>query len=101
MRPLGSEPIIYSFNTTQGSPDDPMIFGKGVFEDSFDRVLDLMPQDTQSQKNIKEHMESIKSKISARNKNTEKISKLKDYLENLDRRRGTDWKQTFPWLVDQ
>ena len=27
-----------------------------------------------------------------------KINKLKEELTNIDKRRGCDWKKTFPWL---
>ena len=30
--------------------------------------------------------------------NPENIAKLKQYLSELDRRRNTNWKLTFPWL---
>jgi hypothetical protein len=99
MRPPNSEPIIYSFNTTN-MIDEPGIFGGGVFEHAFDQVLDLMPCDTPSQENIKAHMTAIKNKISAKNKNEKKIAHLKCYLDELDKRRSTNWKTTFPWLVD-
>lgn len=100
MRPPGAEPIIYSFNTSQESLEAPTIFGPGVFEQSFDRTLSLMPHDTDSQKNIREHMESIKLKISAQEKNAKKIQYLKVYLDELDKRRNTNWRETFPWLVE-
>lgn len=100
LRPPGAEPIIYSFNTSQESLEAPTVFGHGVFEDVFDQVLDLMPCDTDSQRNIKSHMESIKLKISSQDRNVKKIQHLKVYLDELDKRRNTNWKETFPWLID-
>lgn len=100
IRPIGTEPIIYSFNTTTNTPEDPIIFGAGIFEESFDQVLDLMPDETESDRNIKSYMDSIKKKISVAPKQSDKIANLKKYLDELDRRRGTDWRATFPWLVE-
>ena len=29
------------------------------------------------------------------------IQKLYDFLNEMDRRRGTSWPKTFPWLIDE
>jgi hypothetical protein len=100
LRPEGSEPIIYSFNTTAQRPVDPMIFGPGVFEESLDRTIDLMPDQTEMQKDIKKHMAAIRQKIFMQERKDHKIKKLKDFLTELDRRRSTDWRRIFPWLLD-
>jgi hypothetical protein len=100
LRPNGHDKIIHSFNTVEGTPDTPNIFGKDVFEHSFDLVLAAMPNQTISEINIIEHMKSIKLKLSNSPKNPVGIEKLKQYLDTLDSRRGTDWKKTFPWLIE-
>lgn len=99
MRPPGTNPIIYSFNTPSGSPDDPVMFGGGIFDRSFDEVLDLMPSVTESDRNIRDHMLAIKKKIAFARRNQSRIDNLKSYLDKLDQRRGTDWRATFSWLA--
>lgn len=99
LRAAGQEKIIFSFQTVTAAVDDPINFGAGVFESSFDQLLQMMPTTTRSELNIWEHMNSIRHKIFTSTRNSAKIQNLKNYLDDLDRRRGTDWKQIFPWLI--
>jgi hypothetical protein len=71
----------------------PDIFGAGVFEEDFERILNLMPDE-----HTRNHMAGIAQQITSAPRNSERINQLKVYLTELDRRRGTDWQQTFPWL---
>jgi hypothetical protein len=57
-----------------------------------------MPTDTDIQKNHKKLMQGIASKSILCSNNKEKITNLKNFLGELDRRRGTSWQHTFPWL---
>ena len=43
-------------------------------------------------------LESMSNLIKRSPKNLEKINKLKTYLDQLDVRRNTNWRTTFPWL---
>jgi organic radical activating enzyme len=79
----------------------PDIFGPEVFRDDIARILDVMPEDNEQQINIKEHFKGIAAKIMSRPKNPEAIENLKIYLDEIDRRRNTNWKILFPWLLDQ
>ena len=45
-----------------------------------------------------ELMEGYEKSIDNTPVNYTKINKLKEELTNIDRRRGCDWKKTFPWL---
>ena len=45
-----------------------------------------------------EHMEGIIKQIQASPRDPERITDLKVYLTEIDRRRGTNWKTLFPWL---
>ena len=38
--------------------------------------------------------------IKIKHKDENRIKDLKNYLTLLDQRRNTNWRQTFPWLVD-
>lgn len=88
--------IYYSFMTVMAPPwMDPAIFGAGVFDDDFRQILDLMGPDDVHER---EHMAGIARQIAAAPRNVTMIENLQEYLTELDRRRGTDWRSLFPWL---
>ena len=89
-----AQPILHSFNTT-GEADDPYMFGPGVFDDDFKTILSLMP-DYQT----RDAMQGIAQKLSKSPRNLQKIEKLKNYLDELDQRRNTNWRTVFPWLEE-
>jgi hypothetical protein len=57
-----------------------------------------MRDTTDSEKSAKQHMQGIAGQISAAPRNIPLINGLKDYLTEIDRRRGTNWTVLFPWL---
>jgi len=77
---------------------DPAIFGAGVFEQDFEQILAAMRENTDMERSAKHHMEGIGRQIAAAPRNIELINGLKDYVTELDRRRGTQWQELFPWL---
>ena len=91
--------IAYSFMTVM-APNwmDPAIFGAGVFEQDFEQILAAMRENTDMERSAKHHMEGIGRQIAAAPRNIELINGLKDYVTELDRRRGTQWQELFPWL---
>lgn len=93
--------IFHSFMTVM-SPNllNPEIIGPGVFEDDFDMILDLMPEQDPRDVITKEHMAGIARNISSRQRDHNGIRKMKIYLDEIDRRRGTNWPSLFPWLVE-
>lgn len=71
-----------------------------VWKTDFETILSLMPQDTEQNKEAWNYMQGIsKSFLNGQGKPVE-VSKLITYLNEKDRRRGTNWQQTFPWLKD-
>ena len=76
----------------------PDIFGAGVFEEDFKRILAVMPNESDKEKSAREHMQGIMSQITAGPRDPVMIEELKIYLTEMDRRRGTDWRVLFPWL---
>lgn len=96
---LRRAPIYFSFMTVM-SPRwmDPAIFGSGVFDDDFDRVTELMPSQTEYDQNLRDHMLGIKKQIQDAPRDASMIHGLIDYLDEIDRRRGTNWRPLFPWL---
>jgi organic radical activating enzyme len=91
--------IALSFMTVMApSWMDPAIFGAGVFDQDFVEILKIMRVGTQSEQSAHQHMQGIAQQIAAAPRNITLINGLKDYLTELDRRRGTDWRLLFPWL---
>ena len=78
----------------------PDIFGAGIFESDFERILEVMPEHTDRHRHSKEHMAGIIQQITSAPRDTDRIADLKVYLTELDRRRGTNWPELFPWLAE-
>lgn len=94
--------ISYSFMTVMRPLwMDPAIFGEGVFEQAFDSILSHMPETSLSERSAKEHMAGIAKQVCTAKRNTGMILGLIDYLDEIDRRRGTSWRPLFPWLDRQ
>ena len=83
-------------------PMCPEIFDADLFKDDFDKIVELMPTDSEFQTQSREHMIGIATQIqSVKTKDQTSVDTLKMYLDEMDRRRNTNWKELFPWLVDQ
>ena len=95
--------IYWSFMTVQPFlPLCPEIFDADLFKDDFDKIVELMPTDSEFQTQSREHMIGIATQIqSVKTKDQTSVDTLKMYLDEMDRRRNTNWKELFPWLVDQ
>jgi len=78
----------------------PKIFGPGVFEQDFERILEAMPIDNDEDVTIKNYIEGIGKSISHSQRDLQEIKKMLLFLNEKDRRRGTDWKTLFPWLIE-
>lgn len=89
-RPVGH---FFSEVSPQPSYLMPHIFGSNVFEKDFEAVLDLMP-DSQA----RQYMSGIAGRIKQSSPDKTEIKKLKIFLDEKDRRRKTNWRQTFSWL---
>jgi len=77
----------------------PYILGDKIFQEDFLEILSLMPVDTEENINAYNYMQGIAKHINSQNPQTETIRDLITYLNEKDRRRGTNWKSLFPWLV--
>lgn len=94
-------PIYFSFMSVM-APNymDPAIFGPGVFDQDFYDTISEMRESNKNDINAKQHMEGIRRQIAAAPKNQQLVDGLKVYLDEIDRRRGSDWRSLFPWLID-
>jgi pyruvate-formate lyase-activating enzyme len=71
----------------------PTAFGD-MFDQDLDNILSLMHDST-----ARSQMQGIAKFIKNAEQNKEKIVNLISYLNELDRRRNTNWRQVFPWLI--
>ena len=78
----------------------PDIFSNNFFDDDFKNILSLMNDDTWQEKEAKKYMNGIWKQISTATENIEEIENLKIFLNEIDRRRNTNWQELFPWLAE-
>lgn len=71
----------------------PEVFGPGYFDKTFEEILELMPAGNQ-----RDYMNGIKMQLAVAVKNADALTRLRVFLEEIDRRRNTNWQQAFPWL---
>ena len=74
------------------------IFGN-LFQEDFDRCLKLMGN-TPDQIHVKKYLQGIADQSGATGINVPEVIKLETFLNEMDRRRNTNWREVFPWLVD-
>jgi hypothetical protein len=76
------------------------IIGENFFKEDAEKILELMPNNTEQNIAAKEYMNGILNHINSSKMNKEQITNLIVYLDEKDRRRNTNWKTMFPWLKD-
>lgn len=109
MRRLNSwrqkRPIYQNFMTIQDPmPMNPDYLGGDVFVDDFKEIITIMEETAHLDRwyeNFVPYMTGISKQVAASNPNINKLKELYDYLNELDRRRGTDWTKLYSWLVEQ
>jgi hypothetical protein len=93
---------VYHYQNSVNSPSYMFIdiFGD-IFVDDFDRALALKPNSTPEQQASKKYLEGIAQQSASQKPNIPEMTKLFDFLNEMDRRRNTDWTRIFPWLVPE
>ena len=91
-----TRPVYHYFNSVN-SPDYMYIdiFGD-LFRPDFERCLALFPADRDE---TKQYLQGIADQSYSKGINPVQVADLKIVLDELDRRRNTNWRKTFPWLV--
>ena len=74
------------------------IFGD-IFRPDFEHALHLMPDLTPEQRNTKNYLRGIAKQSASSYPNTEEVFKLRTFLDEMDRRRQTDWRDVYAWLI--
>jgi hypothetical protein len=76
------------------------IFGN-IFAEDFKKALSLKPGTTPEEQSSKNYLAGIATQSGSRAPNVPEITRLFDFLNQMDQRRSTSWKITFPWLVNE
>lgn len=75
------------------------IFGPREFAEDITKIMQLMPCNNNEDLVAYDYMKGILNQIAVTDQNTKEVKKLIVYLDEKDRRRGTNWESVFPWLV--
>ena len=91
---------VYHYQNSVCEPDYMLvdIFGD-AFQKDFEAALALKPELTPEQRSNKQYLAGIAQQAAAKKPNVMAIRKLYNFLNEMDRRRSTNWRETFPWLV--
>ncbi len=90
------------FSTVNPGPSYliPSILGAEEFAQDFENILQLMPRATDEDQIKFEYMQGIaKEYLNHAQLNPVEIDRLYTFLDEIDRRRNTDWQSIFPWLL--
>jgi hypothetical protein len=89
----------FQFYTGPHMFQHPKIFAWDFWKQDFERILAAMPTDTVEQQEAIPRMQGLASLLKQQQTNdTDAIAQLHVYLDELDRRRSTNWRELFPYL---
>jgi hypothetical protein len=78
----------------------PDIFDYSLWAEDFDNILSVMHNETIEDKETLERMTGLQKRLqNTCSQDLDKIKQLHAYLDELDRRRSTDWRSLFPYLI--
>lgn len=94
-------PVYHYQNSVNGpSPFYIDIFGD-IFLEDFDRALALKSTTFPEDVSNKEYLRGIAQQSASTGPRVDEIVKMYNFLNEMDRRRNTNWQQVFPWLIDE
>ena len=89
----------FQFYSDTGYSQHPKIFAWDLWKDDAERILAAMPTDTVDQREAIPRMQGLISLLKQHTTNDmNEIKKLHIYLDELDRRRSTNWRELFSYL---
>lgn len=93
---------VYHYQNSVNSPSYLFIdiFGS-IFQQDFESALVLKSENTPEEVASKKYLQGIAVQSASKTPNIKEITRLFEFLNTMDQRRNTNWKQTFPWLVDE
>jgi organic radical activating enzyme len=91
----------FQFYTGPAMFQHPQTFAYNKWEKIFDRIYDTMPKNTVHQLEAIPRMQGLQKQLQlVKETNLKDMKKLHIYLDELDRRRNTNWREIFPYLQD-
>lgn len=89
----------FQFYTGMQMFQHPQTFAYSLWEETFNRIYTAMPKETVHQLEAIPRMQGLEKQLqTVKTHNYSDIEKLHIYLDELDRRRTTDWRLIFPYL---
>ena len=89
----------FQFYTGMHMFQHPKIFAWNFWKDDFEKILNAMPTDTDAQREAIPRMQGLQSLLKQSSENDlDSIKQLHVYLDELDRRRSTNWRSLFSYL---
>ena len=80
---------------------DPMLFNPAFWKDTFDEIISNLQNTTYNEQNAYNILTGVQKKLTKpREQNQKGIQDMFIYLDELDRRRGTSWRNVFPYLEE-
>lgn len=76
------------------------VLGEEPFAQDIDRILSCMPRDEDQDIEAYNYMNSILSQAKNTQLDVGRTQDMITYLNEKDRRRGTNWRNVFPWLSE-
>ena len=78
----------------------PKIFAYNMWQEDFKRIYNEMRRETVEHQEVFTRLEGLEQQLkTVKQHDYEQIENLHIYLDELDRRRGTDWRSLFPYLI--
>ena len=65
-------------------------------EKYYDKLLDTIDATDYRRR----YLEGFKKQCVSHPVDVPRLTKLRNYLDGIDKRRGTDWKSLYPWMVE-
>ncbi len=92
---------VYWYGNSVNYPDYMFIdmFGD-IFKDDFDRAINLMPTEFPEHQSVRNYLIGIRDQSNNTGINLTRIENLYTMLETFDKRRKTNWRGVYPWLVE-
>lgn len=89
----------FQFYTGPQMFQHPNTYAYAMWQETFDKIYKAMPMQTENQQEAIKRMQGLESYLKTfTNHNWENIKKLHIYLDELDRRRSTNWRNLFLYL---
>jgi hypothetical protein len=93
--------IHHTFEIVQGHEyQNPKIFDYSFWKNDLEEIIKLMRGNSAESIELVQRMTGLQKMLQANCKqDNDKIVELHAYLDELDRRRNTDWRSLFPYLI--